>query len=83
MNNGLLPLQVTDEFLEKIFKLDRNSKLTVDVDKQTITIDATGEFEKFNINSYKKTCLLNGFDDIDYLLSNLKEIRAFESTLDD
>ncbi len=81
LNNGLLPITVSDDFLQKIFSLDASFTLTVDVDKQTITIDATGEQEKFDINEYKKTCLLNGYDDIDYLISNIKEIEAFESTL--
>lgn len=81
LNNGLLPVQVTDDFLQKIFKLDASSTLTIDVKEQTITIDATGEQEKFDINDYKKTCLLNGYDDIDYLISNKKEIEAFEATL--
>ena len=81
LNNGLLPLQVSEDFLQKIFKLDKDSKLTIDVDRQTITIDSTGEQEMFAINSYKKTCLLNGYDDIDYLISNKAEIEAFEATL--
>jgi 3-isopropylmalate/(R)-2-methylmalate dehydratase small subunit len=81
LNNGLLPVQVTDDFLQKIFSLDNAATLTIDVDKQTITIDATSEQEKFDINSYKKTCLLNGYDDIDYLISNKKDIEAFEATL--
>jgi 3-isopropylmalate/(R)-2-methylmalate dehydratase small subunit len=81
LNNGLLPVQVTDDFLQKIFSLDNAATLTIDVDKQTIKIDATGEQEKFDINSYKKTCLLNGYDDIDYLISNKKDIEAFEATL--
>ncbi|MEO6290462.1 MAG: 3-isopropylmalate dehydratase small subunit [Ginsengibacter sp.] len=81
LNNGLLPLQVTEAFLQKIFKLEKDSTLTIDVDKQTITLDATNEQEKFEINSYKKTCLLNGYDDIDYLINNKEEIEAFEATL--
>ena len=81
LNNGLLPVQVTDDFLQKILSLDNAATLTIDVDKQTITIDATGEQEKFDINSYKKTCLLNGYDDIDYLISNKEDIEAFEATL--
>lgn len=81
LNNGLLPVQVTDNFLQKIFSLDNAATLTIDVDKQTIKIDATGEQEKFDINSYKKTCLLNGYDDIEYLISNKKDIEAFEATL--
>jgi len=78
LNNGLLPVQVSDDFLQKIFKLENNSTLSVDVDKQTITIDETGEQEIFDINNYKKTCLLNGFDDIDYLLNIKEEIISFE-----
>ena len=74
-------MQVSEDFLQKIFKLDKHSTLTVDIEKQTIIIDATGEQEMFEINSYKKTCLLNGYDDIDYLLNNKEEIEAFEATL--
>ncbi|MEO6220632.1 MAG: 3-isopropylmalate dehydratase small subunit [Ginsengibacter sp.] len=81
LNNGLLPLQVSEDFLQKIFNLDKDSKISIDIDKQTITIMATGEQEVFDINSYKKTCLINGYDDIDYLISNRKEIEAFEATL--
>lgn len=81
LNNGLLPVQVTDDFLQKIFTLDNTSTLTIDVDKQTIIIDATGEKETFDINDYKKTCLLNGFDDIDYLINIKDEITAFEKQL--
>ena len=80
LNNGLLPVQVSDQFLQKIFNLENKSTLSIDVDKQTITIDATGEQEKFDINSYKKNCLLNGFDDIDYLLNIKEEIINFEKT---
>ncbi len=78
LNNGVLPVQVSDDFLEKIFKQDSESMLTIDVESQTITIDKTGESEKFDINNYKKTCLMNGYDDIDYLLSIKKDIEEFE-----
>jgi 3-isopropylmalate/(R)-2-methylmalate dehydratase small subunit len=78
LNNGLLPVQITDDFLQKIFSLNSTSTLSIDVDKQTITIDATGEQEKFDINNYKKTCLLNGYDDIDYLINNIQTIEEFE-----
>ena len=81
LNNGLLPVQVTDDFLQKISNMDNTATLTIDVDQQIITIDATGEKENFDINSYKKTCLLNGYDDIDYLISSKKDIEAFEATL--
>ncbi len=79
LNNGLLPVQVSDEFLNKIFSLENGSTLSIDVDKQTIIIDETGEQEIFNINNYKKTCLLNGFDDIDFLISQKVEITNFEN----
>ena len=78
LNNGVLPVTVTDAFLQQIFAVGANDTLTVDLEKQTITIDATGATEKFDINSYKKTCLLNGYDDIDYLLSMKAEIEAYE-----
>jgi 3-isopropylmalate/(R)-2-methylmalate dehydratase small subunit len=80
LNNGLLPVQVSDAFLQKIFSLENGSTLSIDVDKQTITIDTTGEQEIFDINNYKKTCLLNGFDDIDYLINIKEEIINFEKT---
>ncbi len=78
LNNGVLPVQVTEPFLQKIFQQNNLSVLTIDLEKQTITIDATGESEGFDINSYKKTCLLNGYDDIDFLLSLTKTIEQFE-----
>jgi len=79
LNNGVLPVQVTDAFLQKIFQQDNKAELTVDLEKQTITIHSTGEQEYFDINSYKKTCLLNGYDDIDYLLSIKEDIQEFET----
>jgi 3-isopropylmalate/(R)-2-methylmalate dehydratase small subunit len=81
LNNGVLPVTVSEEFLKKIFQQDNSSTLSIDLEKQTITIDKTGEKEHFDINSYKKTCLLNGYDDIDYLLSIKKDIEQFEETL--
>ena len=83
LNNGLLPVVVSDEFLKKIFteiEKDPKAGLTVDLEAQQITINATGEKESFEINSYKKQCLLNGYDDIDYLLSIKDKIQAFEKT---
>ncbi len=78
LNNGVLPVTVTDAFLQAIFAQGAEDTLTVDLEAQTITINATGASEKFDINSYKKTCLLNGYDDIDYLLNMKAEIEAFE-----
>ncbi len=79
LNNGVLPVQVSDAFLEKIFDLGPESVLLVDLEKQTITILSTGDSASFDINSYKKTCLLNGYDDIDYLLSMKPAIEKFET----
>lgn len=79
LNNGVLPVQVNENFLQKIFSLSDEEALTVNLEKQTITINSTGEYELFEINSYKKTCLLNGYDDIDYLLSIKEDIEKFET----
>jgi 3-isopropylmalate/(R)-2-methylmalate dehydratase small subunit len=79
LNNGALPVTVSDAFLQEIFEQGPNDSLSVDLAAQTITIDATGAVETFEINAYKKTCLLNGYDDIDYLLSMREEIAAFEA----
>ncbi|MBP9740067.1 MAG: 3-isopropylmalate dehydratase small subunit [Chitinophagaceae bacterium] len=84
LNNFLLPVIVSDEFLNKIFtavEKKSTTELTVNLEAQSITINETGEFENFDINNYKKTCLLNGFDDIDYLLNIKPEIEAFEKAL--
>ena len=78
LNNGLLPITVSESFLATIFGLDKEATLSVCLEDQTIAIDATGAKEKFDINAYKKTCLLNGYDDIDYLLSNKAAIENFE-----
>lgn len=80
LNNGVLPVQVSDDFLHRIFEQNSESTLTIDLPEQTITIDATGEQEKFEINAYKKTCMLNGYDDIDFLLSVKSDIEAYETT---
>ena len=78
LNNGLLPITVSEAFLASIFALDKEATLSVCLKNQTITIDATGAVETFEINAYKKTCLLNGYDDIDYLISNKAAIENFE-----
>ena len=80
LNNFLLPVTVSEKFLKKIFTTvedDPSAEIEVNLEKQTIT--AAGETESFDINSYKKTCLLNGYDDIDYLLNAKKEIEEFET----
>jgi 3-isopropylmalate/(R)-2-methylmalate dehydratase small subunit len=81
LNNGVVPVQVSDEFLDKIFNLENGSTLSIDIENQSITIDATGESEKFDINNYKKTCLINGYDDIDYLLNIKEDIINFEKAM--
>lgn len=78
LNNGVLPVQVSDEFLSEIFRQPNASTLTINLSEQTITIDATGKKERFDINEYKKTCLLNGYDDIDFLLSIKDDIVQYE-----
>jgi 3-isopropylmalate/(R)-2-methylmalate dehydratase small subunit len=86
LNNGILPVQVSEEFLQKIFEQDNQTELTIDLEKQTITIASSktpptgGWGVSFAINSYKKTCLLNGYDDIDFLLSNIAAIEKYETT---
>lgn len=79
LNNGVLPVQVSDGFLNKIFAQNNETTLTVSLPYQTITIDTTGEQEGFEINAYKKTCMLNGYDDIDFLLSVKDDIEAYET----
>jgi 3-isopropylmalate/(R)-2-methylmalate dehydratase small subunit len=80
LNNGVLPVQVSDEFLAEIFSQPNGTELNVDLAAQAVTIGENGPSEKFSINTYKKTCLLNGYDDIDYLLSIRTEIEEFESS---
>jgi 3-isopropylmalate/(R)-2-methylmalate dehydratase small subunit len=82
LNNGVLPVVVSEEFLAGIFAaVNANSgiTLTVNLKDQSITNNANGTSENFQINTYKKNCLLEGFDDIDYLLSNKDKIEAWES----
>lgn len=83
LNNGLLPVQVSEAFLKEIFnEIEKDPKATfeVDLEAQEITIVSTGKKESFEINAYKKECLLNGYDDIDYLLSMKDKIQAFEKS---
>ena len=81
LNNGVLPVTVSESFLQKIFRQGNEGTLTVSLPLQTITIDATGGKESFEINPYKKECLLNGYDDIDYLISIKKDIEQFEKQI--
>ncbi|MGG9963362.1 3-isopropylmalate dehydratase small subunit [Ferruginibacter sp. SUN106] len=78
LNNGLLPITVSEDFVQKIFTQNNTSTLSIDLEAQTITIDANGDKESFEINSYKKTCMINGYDDIDYLINSIGEIENFE-----
>lgn len=83
LNNGVLPITVPDEFLERIFSevaKDANTEIAVDLEAQTVTIVATGDAFEFEINPYKKSCLINGYDDIDFILSHKEEIENFEQT---
>lgn len=82
LNNGLLPLQVSDEYLKKIFDLvesDPTSIFEICLEEQKLIINNLKEEIIFEINQYKKNCLLNAFDDIDYLISIKEEIKLFES----
>jgi 3-isopropylmalate/(R)-2-methylmalate dehydratase small subunit len=80
LNNGVLPVKVSDAFLAGIFSLGADDQLYIDVAAQTITQVSTGAQETFDINPYKKTCLLNGYDDIDYLISIRPAIQQFEAS---
>jgi len=81
LNNGLLPVQVSESFLAKMIDAvseNAETKFRVDLLNQEISIMITGEKENFEINPYKKKCLLNGYDDIDYLVNLKEKIQEFE-----
>ncbi|WP_313191472.1 3-isopropylmalate dehydratase small subunit [Sphingobacterium sp.] len=81
LNNGVLPITVPEEFLEKIFEkvfANPDTEVLVDLEAQTIGIEGTDDKFTFEINPYKKSCLINGYDDIDFILSQKAEIEAFE-----
>jgi 3-isopropylmalate/(R)-2-methylmalate dehydratase small subunit len=80
LNVGVLPVQVSEPFLAEIFseiEKDPNTEIKVDLIKQEVSLLSTGSMEKFDINSYKKENMLNGFDDIDYLQNMKDEIVQF------
>ena len=80
LNVGVLPVQVSAVFLEEIYtaiEKDTNTQLIINLSTQTITIEASGTSESFDINSYKKDNMLNGFDDIDYLMNIKEQIGEF------
>lgn len=82
LNNGVLPITVTDDFLQQLFlKIEANpaTKVIVDLEKQSLQVTDSELFINFDINPYKKTCLLNGYDDLDYILSQKAAIEAFEA----
>lgn len=79
LNNAVLPVVVSDAFLNELLETVQNNpqtEVTVDLEDQSISFN--GKKENFDINAYKKTCLMNGYDDIDYLLSLNKEIKEFD-----
>ena len=83
LNNGLLPITVSPEFLNDLFlSIEQNPKtdVIVDLETQRITTLDNGKFEEFEIDPFKKMCLLKGYDDIDYLISKKDKIEAFEKT---
>ena len=82
LNNFVLPVVVSENFLKELFdSIEQNpeTQVTVDLPAQTITNNATGKSEHFEINGYKKHCLMNGLDDIDFLLSNKDKIEEYEN----
>lgn len=83
LNNGLLPVQLNEEFIQQLFKLRAENKdctLEVNLQEQYVAVDGTDLKEHFEINSYKKYCMINGYDDIDFLLNKKEEIKAYEQS---
>lgn len=84
LNNFVLPVAVSEAFLQELFDTiasDHGTRVRIDLPRQTVTNLATGRSERFEINAYKKYCLMNGLDDIDWLLSHKKDIEAYEKGL--
>ncbi len=83
LNNFVLPVQVSEDFLQELFrtiKADPQTEVEVDLPRQTVTNLKTGRSETFEINAYKKHCLMNGQDDIDFLVENQGKTEAWEKT---
>lgn len=81
LNNFVLPVVVSESFLQELFdtiEKDHASQVRVDLPAQTVTNLATGHSEHFDINAYKKHCLMNGLDDVDFLVANRDKVEAFE-----
>ena len=81
LNNGLLPVQVSEVFLRELMQIiqkNPETEVTVDLEAQTISVENRNLLERFEIDAYKKTCMINGYDDIDYLLSKRGVIEEFE-----
>lgn len=86
LNNSLLPVQVSDKFLRKLFDLvhaDHRTVIEVNLEAQTVSVPSEQLSEQFDINPYKKICIMNGYDDIDYLVSMKDKIEAFEKSRKD
>lgn len=82
LNNGLLPIQVSDTFLQMIFEAvtaDPKTQVLVDLQQQVVELQSTLVNESFEINPYKKSCLINGYDDIDFILNQTEAVVAFEN----
>ncbi len=82
LNNGLLPVQVSKDFLSDLLsQIESNpqTELDVNLENQTISVKDSELSEDFEIDAYKKTCMINGYDDIDYLVNNKEQIEAFEA----
>ncbi len=83
LNNGVLPVVVSSDFLTELFDTVHNNSqatITIDLDNQQVTNNVNGKSERFDMNAYKKECLLSGFDDIDYLLNRKDTIESYEKT---
>jgi len=78
LNNFVLPVVVTEPFLKELFDSIAKDQVKVDLPNQTVTNMATGKSEHFEINGYKKHCLMNGLDDVDFLVQNRDKVEAFE-----